>query len=131
MLVVAAFDRMMCLRESTKLVSRHVPSTGNVGSRPKGLGYAFDKLGVSGLFAGHNPKNETSRHLLEKLGFRYSHDEYYATTGLNHPSHMMSVVEYSRLKNSDWCLTPHKLLHPTKSWSFWSGELKFLCLPRR
>jgi RimJ/RimL family protein N-acetyltransferase len=64
--------------------------------------YAFDKLGVSGLFAGHSRKNEASRHLLEKLGFRYSHDEYYAPTGLNHPSYMMSVAEYARLKDSDW-----------------------------
>lgn len=75
------------------------------GFAPEGawavMEYAFDKLGVSGRFAGHNPKNETSRHLLEKLGFRYSHDEYYATTGLNRPSYMMSVAEYSWLKNSD------------------------------
>ena len=63
--------------------------------------YAFDKLGVSGLFAGHNPKNEASRHLLEKLGFRYSHDEYYAPTRLNHPSYMMTADEYVQLKNSD------------------------------
>ncbi|HUV51221.1 MAG TPA: GNAT family protein, partial [Anaerolineae bacterium] len=53
------------------------------------------------LFAGHNPKNEASRHLLEKLGFRYSHDEYYAPTGLNHPSYMMTADEYDQLKNSD------------------------------
>ncbi len=63
--------------------------------------YAFDKLGVSGLFAGHNPKNEASRQLLEKLGFRYTHDEYYAPTGLNHPSYMMTAEEYVQLKNSD------------------------------
>jgi RimJ/RimL family protein N-acetyltransferase len=54
-----------------------------------------------GLFAGHNPKNEASRQLLEKLGFRYTHDEYYAPTGLNHPSYMMTAEEYVQLKNSD------------------------------
>ena len=63
--------------------------------------YAFDNLGVSSLFAGHNPKNEASRYLLEKLGFRYSHDEYYGPTVLKHPSYMMGLEEYGRLKNSD------------------------------
>jgi len=63
--------------------------------------YAFYNLGVSSLFAGHNPKNEASRYLLEKLGFRYSHDEYYGPTVLKHPSYMMGLEEYGRLKNSD------------------------------
>ena len=31
---------------------------------------------VNALFAGHNPHSTASRHLLKKLGFRYTHDEY-------------------------------------------------------
>jgi len=29
------------------------------------------------LSAGHHPGNTTSKKLLEKLGFRYTHDEFY------------------------------------------------------
>ncbi|UCD78536.1 MAG: GNAT family N-acetyltransferase [Desulfobacterales bacterium] len=57
--------------------------------------YAFKRQGAAGLFAGHNPKNVTSRYLLEKLGFRYTHDEYYAPTGLDHPSYLMTADEFS------------------------------------
>ncbi len=56
--------------------------------------YAFRRLGVAGLFAGHNPNNRGSRHLLEKLGFRYTHDEHYAPTGLRHPSYLLTRDEF-------------------------------------
>jgi RimJ/RimL family protein N-acetyltransferase len=58
--------------------------------------YAFSTLGVKGLFAGHNPANEASRRVLEKLGFRYTHDEYYPPTGLNHPSYILTADEFAR-----------------------------------
>lgn len=54
------------------------------------IDYAFTMLGAKGLFAGHNPANAASRSLLMKLGFAYTHDEYYAPTGLNHPSYLLS-----------------------------------------
>lgn len=53
------------------------------------IDYAFGKLGAKGLFAGHNPANGASGKLLGKLGFQYTHDEYYAPTGLNHPSYLL------------------------------------------
>jgi [ribosomal protein S5]-alanine N-acetyltransferase len=56
------------------------------------MAYAFDELSVSGLFAGHHPDNAVSGHLLKKLGFTYTHDEYYEPTGLKHPSYLF---EYS------------------------------------
>ena len=56
--------------------------------------YAFDSLNASALFAGHNPNNKTSRYLLEKLGFHYTHDELYPPTGLYHPSYLMKSEEY-------------------------------------
>ncbi len=53
------------------------------------IDHAFNNLKASALFAGHNPKNEPSKHLLEKLGFQYTHDEFYAPTGLKHPSYLL------------------------------------------
>ncbi|MBE5971685.1 MAG: GNAT family N-acetyltransferase [Lachnoclostridium sp.] len=49
--------------------------------------YAFSNLHAEGLFAGHNPKNIASKHVLGKLGFQYVRDEFYAPTGLYHPSY--------------------------------------------
>jgi [ribosomal protein S5]-alanine N-acetyltransferase len=56
--------------------------------------YAFNTLGVSALFAGHNPKNTASAQLLKKLGFTYTHDEFYPPTGLLHPSYLMTQQDY-------------------------------------
>lgn len=53
------------------------------------IAYAFQQLRAAALFAGHNPKNTGSRALLEKLGFQYTHDEYYPPTGLHHPSYLL------------------------------------------
>jgi uncharacterized Ntn-hydrolase superfamily protein/RimJ/RimL family protein N-acetyltransferase len=56
--------------------------------------YAFTVLKAEALFAGHNPANATSRHVLTKLGFTYTHDEFYAPTGLHHPSYLMRREDY-------------------------------------
>ena len=58
------------------------------------IAYVFDVLKASALFAGHNPINAASRGLLEKLGFEYTHDEFYAPTGLHHPSYRLTAEEY-------------------------------------
>lgn len=50
--------------------------------------YAFKTLKVNAIFAGHNPKNKASSQLLKKLGFKYTHDEFYPPTGLYHPSYI-------------------------------------------
>jgi RimJ/RimL family protein N-acetyltransferase len=55
------------------------------------MGYAFTTLGASALFAGHHPGNDASRRLLGKLGFRFTHEEHYAPTGLNHPSYQLTA----------------------------------------
>ena len=57
--------------------------------------YAFTQLNATALFAGHNPANQASRSLLEKLHFRYTHDEFYPPTGLQHPSYLMTSDDYS------------------------------------
>ncbi len=51
------------------------------------IGYAFDVLQAETLFAGHNPHNTASRKRLLSLGFAYMGDEFYAPTGLHHPSY--------------------------------------------
>jgi [ribosomal protein S5]-alanine N-acetyltransferase len=51
------------------------------------IGFAFDQLGASSLFAGHHPDNASSRRTLAKLGFRFTHDELYPPTGLMHPGY--------------------------------------------
>ena len=53
------------------------------------IAHAFGVLGAAGLFAGHHPENEASRHLLARLGFRHTHDELYPPTGLRHPSYAL------------------------------------------
>ena len=55
----------------------------------KVIQYAFDKLGMEMLFAGHHPNNHISEIILEKLGFEYSHDEFYKDTGMMHPSYFL------------------------------------------
>jgi RimJ/RimL family protein N-acetyltransferase len=63
------------------------------------IDYAFNTLMVNSLFAGHNPNNAASRHLLRQIGFRYTHDEFYSPTGLNHPSYEMNISEYAGSKS--------------------------------
>lgn len=62
------------------------------------MAYAFAEFQAAGLFAGHNPQNDASRRLLAKLGFSYTHDEYYPATGLDHPSYLLTAAEYARSK---------------------------------
>ena len=61
------------------------------------IDYAFTCLNVKALFAGHNPKNLSSRRLLLKLGFHYTHDEFYEPTGLDHPSYLLTAGEYGAI----------------------------------
>ena len=63
--------------------------------------HAFNTLKVNRLFAGYHPKNEASAYLLKKLGFPYTHDEFYAPTVLNHPSYLMTAAEYAQKENSE------------------------------
>lgn len=51
--------------------------------------HAFTELGAAELRAGHHPRNENSKRALEKLGFQYLRDSFYAPTGLMHPLYGM------------------------------------------
>ncbi|MCR8644333.1 GNAT family N-acetyltransferase [Paenibacillus sp. N1-5-1-14] len=57
------------------------------------IAYAPRTLQAKQLFAGHNPNNQASRNLLEKLGFVYWHDEFYEPTGLYHPSYLLNLIK--------------------------------------
>ncbi len=51
------------------------------------IAYAFDTLHAHRLSAGHHPANTASKKVLKKLGFCFTGKEYYAPTGLFHPSY--------------------------------------------
>ena len=59
------------------------------------MGYAFSQLEAIALSAGHHPANLASRRVLEKLGFRYTHDELYPPTGLQHPTYRLTKEEFA------------------------------------
>jgi [ribosomal protein S5]-alanine N-acetyltransferase len=48
---------------------------------------------VKRLFAGHHRENAAARRLLEKLGFRFSHEEFDPPTGLLHPSYLRTAAK--------------------------------------
>jgi len=52
------------------------------------MAYAKGSLQVEALFAGHHPSNTASKKVLQGLGFCYLKDEFYAPTGLQHPSYL-------------------------------------------
>jgi ribosomal-protein-alanine N-acetyltransferase len=59
--------------------------------------HAFGALGVRALFAAHHPENEDSRRVILRLGFRYSHLEFYPPTGLQHPGYILDRSAHERV----------------------------------
>jgi ribosomal-protein-alanine N-acetyltransferase len=57
------------------------------------IAYAFGTLGATALFAGHHPNNASSARALARLGFRYTHHELYAPTGLQHPGYELRASD--------------------------------------
>jgi [ribosomal protein S5]-alanine N-acetyltransferase len=55
------------------------------------IGHAFKSLRARGLFAGHYPENHASSKVLEKLGFRFTHEESYPPTGRMHRCYMLEL----------------------------------------
>ena len=55
---------------------------------------AFTTLGVHALYAGHHPENQASRGVLSRLGFRYTHDEFYPPTGQIEPCYKLSRGDF-------------------------------------
>ena len=59
------------------------------------IAHAFNTLSVVGLFAGHNPENQGSRDLLVRLGFRYTHDEFYEPTGMLEAAYLLLAGDFA------------------------------------
>jgi [ribosomal protein S5]-alanine N-acetyltransferase len=54
------------------------------------INFAFTHLNLAALFAGHHPDNHASCRLLGKLGFRYTHHEFYPPMAMEHPSYILT-----------------------------------------
>ena len=52
------------------------------------IGYAWEKLQLSQVYAGHHPDNRASERILKKLGFAFIGNLFYEPTGLMHPSYV-------------------------------------------
>ena len=58
--------------------------------------HAFTGLGIRALFAGHHPDNRASRAVLTRLGFHYTHHEFYPPTGQLEPCYLLRRSEWPR-----------------------------------
>jgi ribosomal-protein-alanine N-acetyltransferase len=52
--------------------------------------FAFGTIGAKGLAAGHHPGNANSKKVMEKLGFQYTHDEFFEALGMNIPYYLLA-----------------------------------------
>jgi ribosomal-protein-alanine N-acetyltransferase len=77
------------------VVSRHWRQGYAFEAASRVIEHAFTVLGVQAIFAGHNPENVASQKLLMKLGFVHTHDEFYAPTGLEHPSYLLTNPKHA------------------------------------
>ena len=94
------FSSHLMVRLSAHILPKHWRNGYALEACCSVIDYAFKVLNCTALFAGHNPKNNASKRLLEKLNFKYIRDEYYAPTGLNHPSYLLTKKEYESLKQA-------------------------------
>jgi ribosomal-protein-alanine N-acetyltransferase len=52
--------------------------------------YAFDVIGAKGSAAGHHPGNANSKKTMMKLGFTYTHDEFFPALGMSIPYYLLN-----------------------------------------
>jgi [ribosomal protein S5]-alanine N-acetyltransferase len=60
------------------------------------VAHGFTACGASALRAGHHPSNDVSRRLLHRLGFSYTHDEFYSPTQQIEPCYRLTGEEYAK-----------------------------------
>lgn len=53
--------------------------------------FTIHSLNIKSIFAGHNPQYTSSANLLKKLGFKYTHFEYYPPSNMNHSSYILEA----------------------------------------
>ena len=56
--------------------------------------HAFTALGIRALYAGHHPDNGASRGVLTRVGFHYTHDEFYPPTGRIEPCYLLLSSDF-------------------------------------
>lgn len=61
--------------------------------------FAFVVIGATALSAGHHPGNLNSKKVIERLGFRYTHEEYFPALQMNIPYYLLGR-ESSLTENS-------------------------------
>jgi ribosomal-protein-alanine N-acetyltransferase len=54
------------------------------------IDFAFETIQANGLAAGHHPENVNSKKVLERLGFIYTHDEYYPPLRISIPYYFLA-----------------------------------------
>jgi RimJ/RimL family protein N-acetyltransferase len=55
--------------------------------------YGFETIRAKGLSAGHHPDNVNSKKVMAKLGFQYTHDEFFSVLGMEIPYYLLSRDE--------------------------------------
>jgi [ribosomal protein S5]-alanine N-acetyltransferase len=58
--------------------------------------HAFTTRGIRALYAGHHPDNGASRGVLTRVGFHYTHDEFYPPTGQIEPCYLLLCSDFPR-----------------------------------
>ena len=53
------------------------------------IDFAFARIGAKALSAGHHPGNVYSKKVIEKLGFQYSHNEYFPSLQIEIPYYLL------------------------------------------
>jgi len=70
--------------------------------------FAFESLAARALFAGRHPSNLASHRVLTKLGFHFTHEEFYAPTGLQHPSYLLRREQWDGEWDGEWVGEPKR-----------------------
>jgi [ribosomal protein S5]-alanine N-acetyltransferase len=65
------------------------------------IAYAFASLEAKSLSAGHHPQNLASKKVLEKLGFRFTYDEFFPTLGMDIPYYQLTRPEIDALSEGE------------------------------
>jgi ribosomal-protein-alanine N-acetyltransferase len=60
------------------------------------IAFSFATIGAKALSAGYHPQNVASKKVIEKLGFQYSHDEFFAALGIQIPYYLLHRPEGTR-----------------------------------
>jgi len=58
--------------------------------------YAFDKYSAKKLAAGHHPENLTSKKVIDKLGFNYSHQENFPELGMDISYYLLEGISQEK-----------------------------------